>query len=439
MLRLLYIAYYFPPIGGAGVQRSLKFVKHLRDFGIDPIVLTTDGENTSKWAPKDETLVSELPEDLSIIRQPWLTAKTQGYDLSSPQALAFLDKAAREAKGVDAVLVTMSPFEDSAISKELAKRLDVPWIADLRDPWVLDEFQTYRTFMHRNRERKRMLEALTGASLVIMNTPESAKLVRETFTELADTRISFITNGYDADDFASISTAAKLPIASEKLNITHTGTFHTALGLKQRKQRFINRILGRTHPDVEFLSRSPHYLLRALNLIKEEQPTVAKDFNLIFAGSMSPADKSCIENSGVAEQVSTPGYLDHKSSVSLLTNSDALFFPMHSIANHGRSSIVPGKLYEYMASGRVILGAVPNGDASDFLDKSGNCVRCIPNEVDSIKEGLLHLHKLWRGAAQLDLIDTDFVQTFERRELTRKLSREIKSCLAPSNLETNSL
>jgi glycosyltransferase involved in cell wall biosynthesis len=128
------------------------------------------------------------------------------------------------------------------------------------------------------------------------------------------------------------------------------------------------------------------------------------------------------------------GYVSHRESLEFVRTADVLFLPMHNLPRGKRSRIVPGKAYEYIASGRPILAAVPDGDARDFLERSGNAILCRPDDTASMAKILNHLYEAWLRNEQAVAFDRTFVTQFERRRLTSTLSRAFDRVLNINSL-----
>jgi len=153
---------------------------------------------------------------------------------------------------IDLVYAWMSPFESAAAAAQLSRRLAVPWVADLGDPWALDEMMIYPTRWHRRRELRRMRRDLSSAAAVVMSTPEAVRRVRGSIPELEGADVLAIPNGFDAADFEQ----QVEPRTDGAFRIVHTGYLHTELGLRQRRNMRLKRALGGTAPGVDFLTRS---------------------------------------------------------------------------------------------------------------------------------------------------------------------------------------
>ena len=425
MSRLLYIAYHFPPRGGAGVQRSLKFIKHLPTFGINPTVLTSFISGDESWSPLDDSMASEIPETVRVHRAPWAF---KGKNRVGFQELTAKGIQIGQESNAEAVFVSMSPFQDTHLAESVSRENGIPWIADLRDPWGLDEFQVHKTRFHRRAELKRMGRQLQSAAAIVMNTPEAAQQLREASLVPSGTPIFSITNGYDEADFAP----PPPPVNNSEFTIVHTGHFHTGQGLRQMKRKLEYFALGRTKGKVNFLSRSPYYLMQALDLWASRDPGVMDKLRVRFIGPISSDDRSIIDEAKVSAIVDTPGYLSHAESVKALQAASLLFLPMHSLAGEARATIVPGKAYEYMASGAPILAAVPQGDAHDFLIKSGLGLICPPDAPETMAGILASQFNQWLEGKRSVHPNTDYIASFERAALAKKLSSIIHSTIKNS-------
>jgi glycosyltransferase involved in cell wall biosynthesis len=283
----------------------------------------------------------------------------------------------------------------------------------------------YPTYWHLRAKLKQMCAALESASVIIMNTPEASRALRETFPEFSD-RVVTITNGYDAQDFEGTA-----PETDSKIfRIVHTGHLHTRLGSRHRKTRWIRRALGGERVPINLLTRSHIFLLRALEAWKTQEPTIQGCVELVLAGALTQADRAAVDASDVSAMVRLDGYLSHAESIQLLRSADLLFLPMHALPGGVRSRIVPGKTYEYLAAQRPILAAVPEGDAREFVLASGLGHVCEPDDVQSMIAILKQLFKGSSEEANHPRVSDVFLRQFERKELTRQLAAAFHGVLA---------
>ena len=391
MSNILLISYYFPPVGGAGAQRPVKFAHYLRQLGRTTVVLTGSGATGGLWTPSDPTLGLDVPPETKVIRVQGPEPHSSGGFRTRAARLARRQSdwsrwwrngivaAGASLDNIDVIYTIMSPYTSAEASLALSKKLGVGWIADLGDPWALDEMMVYPTGLHRRLEIARMRRLLGTAAAIVMSTPEAAYQLVQEFPELAARRVVSITNGYDAADFADVPLAATDPM---KFRIVHTGYLHTELGLQERQRRTMRRILGGATPGVDILTRSHVYLLEAVDRLLERDPSLGQRLEVHFAGVLSETDRRLAARSPVTV---LHGYLSHADSIALMRSADLLFLPMQNLSGGRRSTTVPGKTYEYLASGRPILGAVPAGDARDILTRIGHAV-CDPDDTTAIAE-----------------------------------------------------
>lgn len=431
----LFLAYHFPPIGGGGVQRALKNARYFPGLGISPIVLTGPGKADDYWAPQDRSFLAELPPEVPVerIAGPVPTA-SRGARRAAERWLrsrppferwwveGCVERGLQEIakRPVDVVLATMLPYETSLAAARIAERSGLPWVADLRDPWALDEMQVYPSRWHRQRELARMRRALRSAAYIVMNVPEARNALLEAFPELPAQRVGVIPNGYDPADFAAPFEAPRDGL----FRIVHTGSSYAELARAEQRRERTRRIVGGRRCEVDFLPRSAHHLLRALARWRERDPSIGESVRLVLAGAASAADRELVENSGVADLVEATGYLDHAESIRRVRAADLLFLPMHELPRGEAARLVPAKLYEYLASGRAILAAVPDGDARDLLARCERAELCRPSDEDAMQRVLeaSHARHRERGRAP-DAAPDELTRAFERERLAGRLAR----------------
>ncbi len=431
-MHFLIISRFFPPQGGPGVQRTLKFVKYLPEFSVKPIVITEYQPRASKWCPEDTSLLSEVPPTTPIIRVKW-------PDLSTGNRLQrWFTEVAGQVGALSvtpaALMVTMSPFEDIELAIKLSSELKIPWFADLRDPWHFDEFRPHRHLIHRLVARYSMYRRLRTASAIIFNTESAAtKYINFCNTlHLKSPPVSAITNGFDPDDFEPALNSSP----SGKFSITHTGFFHTTEGLRQVRRSIVYSLLGSYERGTRILPRSPYYLLHALSRIRHTHPQIYTDIQVNFAGALSQDDIRLIDQTKTNDIVRVLGYVPHHQSTALLASSSLLFFPMHAVRSGQRASIIPGKLFEYLASGRPILATVPEGDARDLLLECGNHFVTKPADLDALASSILKAFiEVSNGTHSHRTTTTTTLLKYSRLALTRRLVRllEEHSCVQPSD------
>lgn len=434
MARVLFIAYHFPPVGGAGVQRAVKFVRYLPEFGWEPDVITGPLGSIGDSYTTDETLTDELPAGLEVRRltgpepvvatrrrrraERWLRLPTRW----SRWWIDGVTRVGQRASGIDVVLATMSPFESCRPAERLARHHGVPWVADLRDPWAIDEMRVYPTGLHRRLELRQMERSLRSAAAIVMNTSEAADRLRSSFPTLARKPIHAIPNGFDASDFTDPPARPH----EGPFRIVHTGYLHTEFGLRHRRKRAANRLLRGTLGEVDILTRSHVFLLEAVERLLQRRPDLRGAVEVELAGGMDRADEEAIR----VEWVRTHGYLEHADAIRLMQSADLLFLPMHDVEPPRRASIVPGKTYEYLASGSPILAAVPEGDARDLLERAGSAFVRRPGDVVGMA-GIIEaqIDRQRRGEPP-GSPRSDVLAAYERRHLTERLAAVLDAARA---------
>jgi glycosyltransferase involved in cell wall biosynthesis len=434
----LVLAYHFPPHGGGGVPRTLGFVKHLADYGWDATVVT--GPVVEHAAPEglqfdvmvDDTQLDQVPGSVSVVRvkgpEPGPSSRGRerverwlGLRLERPWSKWWVEAATETAarvEGIDVVYVSMSPYESAWVGEALSRRLSVPWVADLRDPWALDEMQVFPTRVHQILERRRMRSVLRTAARVVLNTPEAEHEFRASFPELAG-RLSSITNGYEPEDFAGPE--PELDPAGFRIVFTG-GAWNLHIGRSHRSQRIVRRALGSGIKGVDLLPRSAMFLIEATEGVLERRPELRGYVHVEIAGSGSPEDAREFQAFGGVNH----GYLDHADSVRLIRSADLLFLGMQDLDPGCRANTVPGKTYEYIASGRPILAAVPPGDARDLLSPLANVRVCAPTDVAAMEtaiESLVDEKRAGRPEPSREHVP----EGFDRLSLTGRLAQVLDS------------
>ncbi|HEX2505590.1 MAG TPA: glycosyltransferase [Gaiellaceae bacterium] len=429
-MRVAFLAYYFPPFGGGGVQRSVKFVKHLRGFGYEPVVVTRPLSSTFAWTPPDPTLDADVPPGTEVVRADGPEPARAGgsraraerwFRLESEFERWWVDGAIRAGRAVegrvDLVYASMSPFETGDAARILAAELGVPWVADLRDPWALDEWLVYPTRLHRAVELRRMRRLLGAANAVVMNTPEATAEVLRRFPELRGKPVVTITNGFDAHDFAGAPPAR----ADDAFRIVHAGNVFPVPD--RAHLRLGRRILGGSVPGLNVVTRSHVHLLDAVAAVRAELPAAGRRIEVHLAGSIDERVRETLPPWVVAH-----GYLSHPETVALLRSADLLFLPMHDLPPGVRARIVPGKTYEYLAAERPILAAVPDGDAKDLLAEAGNAFLCRPPDADEMARIIA---ERLQSAGDRDALRPrpEVLARYERRRLTGLLADAFDAAL----------
>jgi glycosyltransferase involved in cell wall biosynthesis len=330
-------------------------------------------------------------------------------------------------------LATVSPFPAAVVARRVAAFKKLPWVLDMRDPWALDPITFYPTRLHYKYQLKKMAAAAHAATSVIMNTPASLTALRKAFPSLPKEKLFCITNGWDSADFTSLSSCVSgKEINSPALTIVHIGQFHTQYAVNvdcaRRKELLSERKrmsdwfrFSSDTPDL--LCRSPYYLFAALRQLLDTNTIAPGDVRCIFIGAQSTADTCLVDRFSLEGMVEFTGYLDHTSCLKKMEQADVLMLPLHKPASGSDPLIVPGKAYEYMASGKPIWGLVPQGDCRNLLLRAGVGVVSEPDDVEGIAQRIAGFIKEKRDGRALQMQpNREYIDSFERSVLTARLA-----------------
>jgi len=391
--KLLLLAYFFPPIGGAGAQRNTKLARYLPEFDWELSVVTGPGLPEYHWTPIDNTLLEEIPADVRVCRVPgpepafsrgWRDRAERWLVVESPWQRWWDEHAVSTAlevgHDVDLVYASLAPYNTAEAAVAIADALGKPLVVDLEDPWAFDEMTIYPSALHRRLDLHRMRKTLASADGVVMNTPEAASRVLRRFSTLEEAFVTAIPNGYDAADFSGPP-----PDADGKVRIVHAGSLHTDFAFRHKRLRPLRAVLQGAASGVDPLTRSHVFLLEAIRQLLREQPEISERVELHLVGTLTDEDREVV---GDAHFVVEHGFVNHRETIDLIRSATLLFLPMHDLAEGRRVAIVPCKTYEYLASGRPILAAVPDGDARDLLAEAGNACLTRPSDVAGMKQAI---------------------------------------------------
>ena len=419
--KVLIITYYWPPSGGAGVQRWLKFVKYLPQLGWEPIVYTAEN---GEYPVLDHQLIKEIPENIEVIKTPiwepysWykkLSGRKQNDNINSgflsenkkkskliesisvwvrgnlfiPDArkywikpsVKFLSNYLKENK-VDAIISSGPPHSMHLIALALKKKFNIPWIADFRDPWTnIDYYQDLKLSKRSDQKHKRLEKN------VLLNTDIAlsvGKTLAKELQALGSNKVEVIENGYDPEDFN-----LKESTLDKKFTIAHIGSFTPS----------------RNHP----------ILWESIKELIKENKEFADHLQLKLIGKIDYSVKESIEENGLSEYVKFLAYLPHNQVIKEQTSSHILLLMVNNTPN--AKGIVTGKVFEYMASSRPILVIGPkDGDLAQIINESNTGIVCNYDEKQKLKSTLLDLFY-----KKIKLETT--IEKYSRPQLTQKLSK----------------
>lgn len=416
--KVLIITYYWPPSGGAGVQRWLKFVKYLREFGYEPIVYTIDNP---RYALTDEELEKEVPEGIKVYRRAilepnstGLTTKKQrkvsaGFIEDKPSLMTrmmlyiranyfipdarmlwikpsarYLEKVVRE-EGIDLIVSTGPPHSMHLIAQRLKQKTGLPWVSDFRDPWTkIDYFDrlplTKRAWREHAELERRVLSNSDGVVVI-------GKTMKEDFSAFGD-KVHVISNGYDEE----VATDAPAPALSQKFTIAHIGSMN--------------------------VDRNPEVLWAALSELCANDLEFSKDLCIQLIGSFASEVDQSLAKAGL-DQVERIAYLPHKEVIQYQQSAQLLLLSVNRVKN--ARAVLTGKIFEYLNSRRPILAVGPtDGDLAEILrdTHSGEIVDF--EDTEGMKKQLLTFYTRFKaGNLRVQSVN---LEKYHRRELTGKMA-----------------
>jgi glycosyltransferase involved in cell wall biosynthesis len=415
--RLLLIAYCFPPVGGAGVQRPVKWVKYLQRRGWETTVLTPENPSVPVL---DHSLLDEIPESTRFVKpRTWEPsyATKQGLGGSSKAAQTLWTRAKRTVRGWvrqaatlalqpdpqilwypnalsaarrclqetphDAILCTAPPYSSFLLGAALRRRFGLPLILDFRDEWDLSSAyleNALRDRYSRFVQQRMQNRVLQQADAVIATTQASQRHLADRLTALRHPiTTACIYNGYDAEDFSvpRISNPAVPPVAAGKFRVVYTGTLWNLTTIAP--------------------------LIEAVEQLHQHQPDLLQRLELVCIGRKTPEQQALLDRLSTTRcSVDSIGYSDHDTVLAWMQSADALCLLLSHVP--GAERVVPAKLFEYLAARRTILSIVPDGEAANLLQPFHPQSRFHPTDVNAIAQWLQQrLQSAHSGQLSLDL------------------------------------
>jgi glycosyltransferase involved in cell wall biosynthesis len=423
MHKVLVIAYYFPPMGLSGVQRTLKFVKYFKNYCWEPTVITTSEVG---YFAHDQSLQKELDETgIRVIRiagkEPnSFLARFGTLKLPREFIRKFLNKISQtffipdnkvswarnavkktleviNSENFDLIFVTGPPFSLFYEFSKFKKHCHIPFFFDYRDIWYESYFAFYPTPIHRILHKKMEYKSLKAADKIsVTNRIAKEKLIK-TYNFLTYNDIIIISHGFDHEDFERIPAQPK---SKNRMSLMYSGIF--------------------------MVYNSPKYLLKAFKELTIERPDISKNIELHFVGFLRKENTSLIKKLKLQEFVFDHGYLNHDESIAKIKSADVLWMMVGKRKNI--DSILPGKLYEYMGTKKPILGCVPEGAAKLALSEYPASFVCEPDNINQIKETIIKLFDLYKRN-EFPGVDEELLAKYRRDFLTEQLTKQMNNIL----------
>lgn len=420
-MKVLIITYYWPPAGGSGVQRWLKFVKYLQGFDIEPVIYTVDNPN---YAIVDDTLQNEVPNNIDILKQPikepnnWLSLFGNKKQQTSAGFLdanpSFFGKIAQYIRAnffipdarkywikpsvkflyeyllknrIDVIITTGPPHSLHLIGLQLQQKLDVKWIADFRDPWTdIDYFhQLPLTTKAIKKHHQLEKEVISSADCVLV----VGKTMKENYLKF-NNNIEIITNGFDDNEVVN-----DIELDS-KFSFVHIGMMNA--------------------------DRNPKILWKVLSEIIKQNDAFANNFQLKLIGKCANEVLKSIKNNGLISNVEMIDYLSHNKVIAFQKSAQVLLLAVNDVPS--AKGIITGKIFEYLQAKRPILAIAPTeGDLAEIINMTNSGKVIDFNDEKTLKNTILELYKDYKNV-NLE-VDSKNIEQYHRKNLTKQLAEII--------------
>jgi len=443
--RVLMAAYYFPPLSGSGVFRSIKFAKYLPEFGWQPTVISTD-RPPNGWNFSDASMVAEIPEGMEVVRIPdgISTGRETTLDSGRVQAiLNFLRDVLRYSPEADRIFVQMSQSKEGImhlltfpcgalawaydVVQYIEKNMDldefeavyttsgpnsahligfylklkygIPWVADYRDPWT---FNPYGAQYDPTNPGHKLLFELESILLhqadCSITVEESLIRTYEKEFSLPKGRVVSITNGYDEADFVPLSIPRE---KTEKFTINYSGLLYT-------RQRNIAPVL------------------QAIQQLLDEKKIDSSKIQFRIVGVSEPDNIEAADRYGLKQVICHTGYLSHQEALQANLDSNLLLLLVGDEPKF--KPVYTGKFFEYLRSGRPILALAPKDGAVDRpLRESGHGKAFLSTQIPKIKAMILREYQRWERGEGIALRHSPAIDRFERKVLTGQLAEVLSN------------
>lgn len=438
--RVLMAAYYFPPLSGSGVFRSIKFAKYLSLFDWEPMVISTD-RPPEGWKFSDDSQLKEIPEGMKVVRIPDGISTGRETSLDNNRVQAILDflrgvlrfspeadrifaRLLQSREGImqlltfpcgalawaydvtqyiekyvdldrfEVVYTTSGPSSAHLIGFYLKQKYGIPWVADFRDPWT---FNPYGAPYNPANPGQRLLFELESVLLhgADCSLTIESSLVRsyEEHFDLGKGKVISITNGYDDEDFVALQVPQ---VRTDKFTINYSGLLYT-------QQRSVTPVLI------------------AIQQLRDEKKIDLSKLRFRIVGGAERSNLESAGQYGLTRIIEHTGYLSHTQA--LQANLDANLLLLLVGDEPKFKPIYTGKVFEYLRSGRPILALAPKDGVVDrVLRASGHGEAYLSTQIPKIKAMILREYQKWERGKEQELLHSPVIERFERKALTQQLS-----------------
>jgi len=427
MKKVLVITYYWPPSGGAGVQRWLKFVKYLRNYGWEPIIYTPENPEVPAI---DKSLEKDIPEGITVLKtkvwEPYSAYKRfvgrkkedsikAGF-LSEKKNPSLTEKISVWIRGnyfipdarkfwirpsikyllnylndnpVDAMVSTGPPHSMHMIALGIKQNLNIPWLADFRDPWTnIDFYDKLMLSSRADQEHRRMETSVLKSADKIATVSQNWAL---DFQNLGAQDVEVITNGFDEEDFENIKS-----ISSKRFELIHIGSLNK--------------------------DRNPIILWEAMSDLINENKKLTEDLKITFIGQTDYSVFESLKKYSLDKYVEKADYKPHDELMNIAGTARVLLLPLNNTPNV--NGIIPGKLFEYLALKIPILCAGPeDGDSAKIIDECKAGIVVDFDDKEKMKIALQGFYRDFNDGKLLDKRKDNGRLNYTRKKLTGEIAK----------------
>ena len=407
-------------MGLSGVQRTLKFVKYMKKYGWEPVVLTAadtgyfahdpyllkEAENTgikiyrvggkdinSRLAKKGTV---KMPSEIvrKILSRLSYTFFIPDNKIGWTKQALVKAREILKNEQIEMIFVSGPPFSSFMMAAQLKEEFNLPLILDYRDLWYGSQFAFYPTPLHKYLHKKKEYKVLKSADKIITTNRKVKEKILNYYKFLTFEDIFIISHGFDPQDFENLLPEKK---NNNKMILTYSGIFY------------------------EFIT--PKYLLKAFKKLSLERPDMAANIELHFVGLLRKENERLIRKLELESFVKQFGYLNHRDALVKVISSDVLWLMAGKARNIETHSA--GKLYEYFGTRKPILACLPTGALRSAAEEYRAAFITEPDNIDQIKSTLFAIYELYK-TQNLPIPDEEFIEKHRRDYLTELLTKQFQ-------------
>lgn len=444
MKKILFISYEFLPIKSGGVYRPLGFIKYLKEFNYEPIILTLDLTSLKKTNlifNIDESLGADIISQNKILHIP-----TSLYDKKSSRVIDFLNiyfnPIGREAIGwknnfnkyaneiiqkekPELIFVTAPPFSVLLLAKELSKKHELPLVVDFRDAWSNWVVGPYASYFHYLNVFLAERKILKSANKIVVTSKQTIADFCKLHLAVSNSKFYYIPNGYDGE----LNTWVNELVDKKEIVIGYVGSFYYSPNARESlltpwyKKRG-HKILQYTPSQQDWLYRSPFYFFKTLSQLFILHPVLKDKVKVKFAGRKPEWLQNMVKEFNLEKIVEFLGVLPHAESIKFQRKVDMVLITSSKVID-GLDYSIAGKTYEYFQNQKPILAFVCEGAQKEILEESGMAIICDPDNIEKSSEILFNA---LAGKVKLNP-NISFLNGLNKRKLTGKLVEVFDECL----------